>query len=309
MPSVRERNATPLPFRSSRMQTRCESERPRRSSFQTTSTSPACNPARRVFRPARSSRPAGCNRAPLFQPRPEPLHVVAIVVDPLRTGHRGFVLLGRDRRTRTQVPDVLAEGVTAQASVRHHPLRHAGQALQEWDGLRQLMRLAWSQDEGHRASEPVGDHARLGPIAPTRAAQGFTAVPLSGRAPLSSCPGRFLVRPNAGAIEKRHPELNATVLDQRQKLLPDTQTRPADEGLGGSPPRAEISGDGPPLGSVLMPPENGRDREPQVLWRGLALGPARLDEWLKLGPLRVRQHRSSSPQKEQNARKPNQFKP
>src|SRR3954467_9112630 len=45
MPSVRERNATPLLFRSSRMRTRCESERPRRSSFQTTSTSPARNPA------------------------------------------------------------------------------------------------------------------------------------------------------------------------------------------------------------------------------------------------------------------------
>src|SRR3954471_5883515 len=66
---------------------------------------------------------------------------------------------------------------------------------------------------------------------------------------------------------------------------------------------------GPHDAYVLMPPENGRDREPQVLWRGLALGPARLDEWLKLGPLRVRQHRSSSPQKEQNARNPTQFKP
>src|SRR4051812_46244163 len=60
----------------------------------------------------------GPHRPPLFEPRPEPFHVVAIVVDPLRTGHRGFVLLGRDRRTRTQGPDVLAEGVTAQASVR-----------------------------------------------------------------------------------------------------------------------------------------------------------------------------------------------
>src|SRR3954469_17276229 len=57
MPSVRERNATPLPFRSSRMRTRCESERPRRSSFQTTSTSPARNPARQVFRPTPSARP------------------------------------------------------------------------------------------------------------------------------------------------------------------------------------------------------------------------------------------------------------
>src|SRR4051795_1162465 len=35
---------------------------------------------------------AGGNGAPLFQPRPEPLHVVAIVVDPLRAG--ALVLVG-----------------------------------------------------------------------------------------------------------------------------------------------------------------------------------------------------------------------
>src|SRR4051795_10334460 len=73
---------------------------------------------------------AGRNRAPLFEPGPEPLHVVAIGVDPVRAGDLVLVALGRDRRSRAQGPDVLAKGVTAQAAVRHHPLRHPGQALQ-----------------------------------------------------------------------------------------------------------------------------------------------------------------------------------
>jgi hypothetical protein len=42
----------------------------------------------------------------------------------------------------------------------------------------QLMRLTRSQDEGHRASEPISDHPSLGSIAPARAAQRFTLVPL-----------------------------------------------------------------------------------------------------------------------------------
>src|SRR3954469_24284077 len=73
---------------------------------------------------------AGRNRAPLFELRPEPFHVVAIGVDPLRAGDLVLVALGRDRRSRAQGPDVLAKGVTAQAAVRHHPLRHPRQALQ-----------------------------------------------------------------------------------------------------------------------------------------------------------------------------------
>src|SRR4051794_6825420 len=134
---------------------------------------------------------AGRNRAPLLEPCPEPLHVVAIVVDPVRTGHRGFVLLGRDRRTRTQVPDVPAEGVTAQAPVRHHPLGHPWQALQERDRMGQLMRLTRGQDEGHRPSKPIGDHASFGSIAPTRAAQRLTLVPLSLRPPFRAAPAAF----------------------------------------------------------------------------------------------------------------------
>src|SRR4051795_13220933 len=67
---------------------------------------------------------AGGNGAPLFQPRPEPLDVVAIGVDPLRAGDLFLVALGGDRRASAQAPDVLAKGVTAQASISHHPLRH-----------------------------------------------------------------------------------------------------------------------------------------------------------------------------------------
>src|SRR3954470_23600071 len=60
---------------------------------------------------------AGRNRAPLLEPRPEPLDLVAIGVDPVRTGYRGLVPLRRDRWTRTQIPDVLAKGVTGMAPV------------------------------------------------------------------------------------------------------------------------------------------------------------------------------------------------
>src|SRR3954453_15135132 len=131
---------------------------------------------------------AGGNGAPLFQPRPEPLDVVAIGVDPLRAGDLFLVALGGDRRASAQAPDVLAKGVTAQASISHHPLRHTGQAVEERDGMREFMGLTRSQDEGHRPSEPVGDHARLGPIAPTRAAQRFTLIARLAVGPLFSAP-------------------------------------------------------------------------------------------------------------------------
>src|SRR4051812_28925407 len=131
---------------------------------------------------------AGRHRPPLFEPRPEPFYVVAIVVDPLRAGHRGFVLLGRDRRTRAQVPDVLAKGVAAQASVRHHPLWHARQALQKGNCMGQLVGLARRQDEGHRPSKPVGDPARLGAVAATRAAQRLTLISPLAVGPLFSAP-------------------------------------------------------------------------------------------------------------------------
>src|SRR4051812_1487660 len=124
---------------------------------------------------------AGRDGAPLLEPCPEPLDLVAIVINPVRASDWCLVVFGRNSRTCAALPDVLAEGVTAQAPVSHHPLRHTGQAVEERDGLRQLMSLTRSQDEGHRPSEAVGDHASFGPIAPTRAAQRLTLVPLSLR--------------------------------------------------------------------------------------------------------------------------------
>src|SRR4051812_2008450 len=57
-----------------------------------------------------------------------------------------------------------------------------------------------------------------------------------------------------------------------------------------------------------MSPDDRRDCAAQILWCGLALGPARLDQRLQVHPCSVRQHRSSSHQEEQNVRNHNRFK-
>src|SRR5215207_1170586 len=120
---------------------------------------------------------------------------------------------------------------------------------------------------------------------------------------------RLVVSSDVGAIDEGHAERDAALLGQEQQPLPDAQARPADEGLRRPPPGPKVSRNGPPLGAVLMPPEDSCERAPQILRRGLALGAALLDQRLQPPPLCVRQHRSSSPQEEQTASKPNQFKP
>src|SRR4051794_16102662 len=72
---------------------------------------------------------------------------------------------------------------------------------------------------------------------------------------------------------------------------------PADKGLSRPPPGPKVSRNGAPLGAVLMSPKDSCERAPQILGRGLALGPALLDQRLQPPPLCVRQHRSSSPGK------------
>src|SRR4051794_4075235 len=131
--------------------------------------------------------------------------------------------------------------------------------------------------------------------------------PASGPAPHAHlapccCPPFFRARrlgvsPDAGAIEKRHPELNPTLLGQEQQALPHAQVGPADEGLSRPRPGAKLSRDGAPLSPVLMAPEDGRERTPQILRRGLALGPACLDQRLQPRPLCVCQHGPSSSKK------------
>src|SRR4029079_17339484 len=131
---------------------------------------------------------AGCDGSPLFQPRPKPFHVVAIGVDPVWTGDLVLIALRGDRWASAPAPDVLAKGIAAQAAVRHHPLRHPGQALQKRNRMGQLMRLPGGQDKGHRPSKPVGDHARLGPVAAPRTAQRLTRIALFAGGPLFSAP-------------------------------------------------------------------------------------------------------------------------
>src|SRR5215217_2614037 len=160
-----------------------------------------------------------------------------------------------------------------------------------------MKRLAWRQDEGHRPSEPVGNLARLGPIAPTRAAQGFTGVPLSWRAPFWAAPAAFwcarMLVPSRNVIPSWTPRSWARssgpgAAGQEQQPLPHAQPRPADEGLSRLGPGPQVRRNGAPLGPVLMPPNDRRECAAQILGRGLALGPARLDQGLQSHPLRVR---------------------
>src|SRR5689334_25091249 len=102
--------------------------------------------------------------------------------------------------------------------------------------------------------------------------------------------GRLLMSPNIGAVEKGHAEGDTALLDQVEQALPDPEMRPADEGLRRLPPGPELAGDTAPLGAVLVPPEDGRDRLPQVVVRHLAGRPDLVDQPLQLRPPRVCQN-------------------
>src|SRR3954453_21365959 len=54
---------------------------------------------------------------------------------------------------------------------------------------------------------------------------------------------RLVVSPGAGAVQKRHPELNPTRLAREQPPLPHAQVGPADEGLSRPRPGAKLSRD------------------------------------------------------------------
>src|SRR3954447_272073 len=128
-------------------------------------------------------------------------------------------------------------------------------------------------------------------LVPPDQVRGRLRRPASGPAPhahLGPCcwppffrARRLVVSPNAGAVQKRHPALNPTLLGEEQPPLPLAQVGPADEGLSRSRPGTKLSRDGAPRGPVLMSPEDGRNRAPQILGRGLALGAACLDQRLQ----------------------------
>src|SRR3954464_9910209 len=146
------------------------------------------------------------------------------------------------------------------------------------------------QREGDGATTAIRNHAGLGAAAATRAAQRLTAVALLAVGPplVSAC--RLLVGANGGAVEKGHAEGDPALLDQVEQALPDPEMRPADEGLRRLPPGPELAGDTPPLGAVLVPPEDGLDRLPQVVVSHLAVWPDLVDQRLQLRPPRVCQN-------------------
>jgi hypothetical protein len=65
------------------------------------------------------------NRPLLLEPRPEALHAVAVVVDPVWAGHRCLVALRRVRGWYPYVRDVLAKAVARVIPVSDRRLRYA----------------------------------------------------------------------------------------------------------------------------------------------------------------------------------------
>src|SRR3954464_344354 len=149
---------------------------------------------------------------------------------------------------------------------------------------------AWRQREGDGATTAIRHPAGLGAGAAPRAAQRLTAVALIAVGPSFVGACRLLVGASVGAVEKGHAEGDTALLDPVEQALPDPEMRPADEGLRGLPPGPERAGDTPPLGAVLVPPEDGLDRLPQVVVRHLAVRPDLVDQRLQLRPPRVCQN-------------------
>ncbi len=185
--------------------------------------------------------------------------------------------------------------------------------------MRRFVRLPWCGNEGHGPADRVRDHATNGkaifaskPWCHSRHETGQVGVsrsesawlhegPVALKRRLFGRPGRFLVRADAGAVEKGHPKLHALLLDQRQQPFPDPEPRPTDEGSCRHPPWPEFGRHRAPLGAVVMPPRNGADRAPQMS-KGHLCGRANcLDQRFQHRPLRIRQHRAHLAKKRDNA--------
>ena len=121
---------------------------------------------------------AGCHGPPLLEPRPKALDAVAVLVDPRRTGHRGFVALGWDRRAGTEAPDEFAEGMAGVAAVGHDPKGDNGKGGQQQWRQRQLVRLPGRQRKADGTALCISNHAGLAAKAAARAAKRLVFVAL-----------------------------------------------------------------------------------------------------------------------------------
>src|SRR3954452_24337606 len=126
--------------------------------------------------------------APLFQPCPEVLDEMAIVVDPLRAGDGRVATFGWDGGTRAQVPDTLAKGIGGEAPIADNPSGHVRQTAEQPRGKRQFMRLSGGEREGNGAPAPVCDHTGFCAIAAARAAKRLAHISLLAVDPLFCAP-------------------------------------------------------------------------------------------------------------------------
>jgi len=96
------------------------------------------------------------------------------------------------------------------------------------------------------------------------------------------------VRPDDGAIHENKAQLGpACRLGTLKEAFPDAELRPAQEGLGRHPPRAQLGWDGAPLGAVLHAPDDGLKGPAQVGEFAPCLGSHSLDQRLHRSPLGI----------------------
>ena len=119
--------------------------------------------------------------------------------------------------------------------------------------------------------------------------------PAARKIPLFCRTSGFLVRPDGGAVEERHAQLEPlALLRQLQETLPHTMVAPADEGLRRHPPRPQIARNAAPLRAILVPPDDRLDGAAEVLVLRLVRWAALLNQWCQLSPLRIGQNAITS---------------
>src|SRR4051812_12841346 len=172
---------------------------------------------------------AGRNRTPLLEPGPETLDAVAVHVDPGRARDGRLIALGRDRWTRAELPDEVAECLTGVAAIGHNPGRDEGEKRQEQWGQRQFVRLPGSQGEANGATGGIGDHASLGSKTAARTAKPLTRVALCCSSPFLAAPaalwGARILVPSRNAIPASTPPRRCAASSNRSQT-PSRDQRP-----------------------------------------------------------------------------------
>ena len=121
------------------------------------------------------------------------------------------------------------------------------------------------------------------------------ACPAVPKTPLFCRTSGFLVGPDRGAIEKRHPQLDPLeLLRPLQQTLPNTMVAPADESLRRHPPRPQVWRDTAPFCAILMPPDDRLDGAAEVVVFRLVGRAALLDQRCQLSPLSICQNAITS---------------